>query len=106
MKGHYERRRDYYLNKARVRNLALRQEAQSRLLAYLSAHPCLDCGESDPVVLDFDHADRGRKTASIADMLKARRSWSGIELEIAKCEVRCANCHRRRTARQFAWYKL
>ena len=32
--------------------------------------------------------------------------WSSIEEEIAKCEVRCANCHRQRTALQFGWPKL
>ena len=28
-----------------------------------------------------------------------------VEAEIAKCELRCANCHRRRTAQQFDWPK-
>ena len=33
-------------------------------------------------------------------------SWSALELEIAKCDVRCANDHRRRTAAQFGWRKV
>lgn len=69
---------------------------------YLSAHPCVDCGENDPVVLEFDHV-RGTKDASIAKVLG---SWSRerLEAEIAKCEVRCANCHRKRTAKQLNYY--
>ena len=106
LKNHYERNRAYYLKKAGSRNSAVRQEIQQRLLIYLSAHGCVDCGETDPVVLDFDHSDKDKKVASIADMVKDRQSWSKIELEITKCAVRCANCHRRRTAKQFRWYKL
>jgi hypothetical protein len=106
VRSHYERNKDYYTQKARARNLATRQELRSRLLTYLSTHACVDCGESDPVVLDFDHIDENKKSAGIAEMLRHRRTWSRIELEITKCAVRCANCHRRRTAKRFAWYKL
>lgn len=106
IKNHYERNKEYYIRKARTRNLATRQEIQNRLLDYLSNHACVDCGENDAVVLDFDHVDEAKKTASISDMLKNRRSWSRIELELNKCMVRCANCHRRRTAKQFTWYRL
>lgn len=69
------------------------------MIAYLQEHPCLDCGESDPVVLDFDHLPGVEKRFEIARAVNAStRAWPTILKEIAKCEVVCANCHRRRTA--------
>lgn len=63
------------------------------------SHPCIDCGEQDVLVLQFDHV-RGQKLQSISELVKAGYAWKAIEAEIAKCEVRCANCHARRTAKQ------
>jgi hypothetical protein len=34
-----------------------------------------------------------------------RGSWKDLLNEIAKCDVRCANCHRIRTAQQNRWAK-
>ena len=106
VKSHYSRNKSYCANKARVRNDSIKRELRCQILAYLATHPYVDCRETDPVVLDFDHRDESDKFANIADMLKRRISWSRIEAEIAKCDVRCANCHRRRTAERFVWYKL
>jgi hypothetical protein len=39
-------------------------------------------------------------------MLCSGFSWAAIEAEIEKCEVRCGNCHRRRTAREQGIYEL
>jgi hypothetical protein len=73
------------------------------LLTYLSAHSCIDCGESDPIVLEFDHVT-GQKVRNVSDMVN-RCTWPRIEQEISKCVVRCANCHRRKTARDYGWFK-
>lgn len=70
---------------------------------YLGCHPCVDCGEADPVVLEFDHV-QGSKLDDVATLVRRGRAWSVIEAEIAKCEVRCANCHRRRTALVGRWW--
>ncbi len=57
---------------------------------------CVDCGEDDPIVLDFDHV-RGVKVCDISRMAHTGyKEWRIIE-ELAKCEIRCANCHRRIT---------
>ena len=106
------RREHYRLNRKEyiVRNVCLLRERgrrwSRRLWTYLLAHPCVDCAESDPVVLEFDHADRSTKRAVVGLIARAGYPWTTVEAELAKCEVRCANCHRRRTAVQFAWPKL
>jgi hypothetical protein len=74
---------------------------QRQLLAYLLEHPCVDCGESDPAVLEFDHL---RDKLANINTLTNGYPWRSIAAEILKCQVVCANCHRRRTyRRQGAW---
>lgn len=75
------------------------QENRRLVFEYLSGRSCMDCGERDVVVFEFDHV-RGEKTASVGFMVQ-RFSWAKIQAEIAKCDVVCANCHRRRTAKKF-----
>src|SRR5919199_4639245 len=106
VQDHYWRNKPYYVQKAMARNRVHRRNLFDRLLAYFRRHPCVDCGEDDPVVLDVDHVDARSKSWNIADKVSDGCSWRTIEAEIAKCVVRCANCHRRRTARQFGWYRL
>lgn len=99
-----QKRKHYSLNRSRevarvsARRRRLLAENAPRLRRYLETHPCADCGETDPVVLEFDHLRD--KRADVTRMLWNGVRWAEIELEIAKCEIRCANCHRRRTARQ------
>lgn len=101
----------YAKNKARhVANVARRRRAAEatiikRILQYLSCHPCIDCGEMNPVLLEFDHV-RGNKVNSVCNLISRGCGWDKIEAEINKCEVRCCRCHRLKTAEQFGYRKL
>lgn len=61
-----------------------------------SKGPCVDCGESDIRVLEFDHIDRTTKERGITEC----RSISQLMEEAPKCEIRCVICHIRRTKEQ------
>jgi hypothetical protein len=71
---------------------------------YLLSNPCVDCGENDPVVLEFDHV--GRKSYGINRLITNNCSLDRLVAEIAQCQMRCANCHRRKTIKQFGSYRL
>ena len=94
-KEHYAKNKQRYIDNAAALTRKVRLERTKLLLEYFESHPCVDCGEHDPVVLEFDHLrdkrfDVGNRLVSV--------KWQTILDEIAKCEVVCANCHRRRTA--------
>jgi|ERR1022692_135226 ferredoxin len=78
-----------------------RDDSRERVYAYLREHPCVDCGETDIVVLDFDH--QRVKIDNVSSLVAAGYGWDAVLREIEKCEVVCANDHRRRTARTFGW---
>lgn len=101
---HYKRNKAAYKVKALDLKRKHRATIQRQIWSYLENHPCVDCGESDPIVLDFDHVDRETKSASVSRFVSNAASWERILEEITKCVVRCRNCHQRRTARQFGWY--
>ena len=94
---HYLANKKTYVDQARTRKQTLARERTGFLLEYFVEHPCVDCGETDPVVLEFDHL---RDKAFDIGQALPYRAWATILEEIAKCEVVCANCHRRRTARR------
>lgn len=97
----YQNNLEKQRKRGRDKSKKLRDEHAVKIFEILSGTPCLDCGESDPIVLEFDHV-HGEKFDDISRMC-GRVNWSRIEEEITKCVVRCANCHRRKTARQFKW---
>lgn len=92
---HYAANRRRYIENATERRKRVGEGRMQMLVEYLRDHPCADCGEDDVLVLEFDHL--GGKEFSIARGLRDR-TMAALVAEMAKCEVVCANCHRRRTA--------
>jgi hypothetical protein len=71
-----------------------KQRAREYVAEYFATHPCTDCGESDPVVLTFDHIPGEHiKRGNISDMIQNGLGLETIKSEIAKTEVVCYNCH-------------
>lgn len=108
-KGYYEKAKQSeagleMLRQRRRRNtLAKYQRARKFVYEYLKTHPCVDCGESDIFTLEFDHLRD--KRFGVAYMVSKNYSVKAIASEIEKCEIRCANCHKRKTAKEQGWYK-
>ena len=106
VKKHYDLNQKYYSDKARKRDLVIRHEYQKYVANYLLYHPCVDCGESNVLVLEFDHIDHDTKISEIGTMARNGLSFQKIINEIDKCQVRCANCHRIKTAYENNSWKL
>lgn len=94
-----------HMSNVRQRNNRVREENRAQLEQFLLGHPCTECGETDLRVLDLDHDDPGDKLTEVGRLMASSLPWRRIEAEIAKCTVRCANCHRRRTAEQLGYWR-
>lgn len=59
---------------------------------------CIDCSGNFPhFVLEFDHS-RGSKLFGInTGSTRTRASGNRLEIEMNKCDIVCANCHKTRT---------
>jgi hypothetical protein len=94
----------YWRNRSReIERVLRRQRATLAWLRDLRRVPCMDCGGVfPPHVMDFDHRDPRQKSFSLAAENVLLKNRALLELEVAKCDVVCANCHRIRTAAQYA----
>ena len=96
-KDYYKNNRTKHLKAILIRNKKNREFLQRYIVQYLKEHCCVDCGQNNIIVLEFDHI-RGIKTRNISDMLHRNVSLTTLQYEIDKCDVRCRNCHIIRTA--------
>ena len=102
---HYQENKADYKARAKAHNNKQRAFFQEALVTYLLEHPCVDCGEADPVLLEFDHRHDETKCFNVGTCSSSVNTWVGVEKEIAKCDVRCVRCHRLKTARERGWYR-
>lgn len=102
VKARYKNDPDSY-QKIKYRNVAYVQRNAEFVYDWLVSHPCVDCGEDEPLYLEFDHLRD--KMATICQLVQRPASLSLIKTEIDKCEVVCVKCHRLRTASRANWYR-
>ena len=90
-KRHYEKNKEYYYKKTKKRM----EKVVEWFSEYKNNLSCSKCGESHVATLDFHHRNPSEKEENISHVL--RRGWGieRIKSEIGKCDVLCANCHRK-----------
>jgi hypothetical protein len=102
-KAYHYKHWDRHMAQIRERSKQVLERNRRLMVEYLRAHPCVDCGETDIIVLEFDHLRD--KSANVSSLMMRKNEWQRVLNEIAKCQVVCANCHRRRTARRSNNYR-
>lgn len=88
-KRYYQMNREKRLQKTkeeRTRNKRMVDE-------YKSLHPCILCGENNPILLVFHHRDMEEKENGISVMAASSYPTHKIIEEMKKCEILCFNCH-------------
>ena len=100
-KGYFRDRGRLHRTQTAVSKARRRSEAKDYMTEYLAKSACKDCGACDEETLEFDHLGDKRREVSV--MRAMGYSLQALREEIAKCEVVCVNCHRRRTARRAGW---
>jgi hypothetical protein len=85
---HYEANKEAIINRVHVT-----RQSNTEFIRQAKDVPCVDCGVKYPYyVMQFDHV-RGKKLFNIGDHTRINVSRKTLEAEIAKCSVRCSNCH-------------
>lgn len=70
----------------------------------LTEGECVDCGEGNPLLLDFDHRDPSTKVDNISTLV-SKGYYDKLVVEVEKCDLRCANCHRLKSAMEMEYHK-
>ena len=94
---HYAANKQRYIAQAAARKRKLAVERTTYLIRFFASHPCEDCGETDPLVLEFDHL--GDKAFNVGSALRTetgKASW--MRSPSAKSSVRTAIGGARHTA--------
>lgn len=90
--------REVWYPKNKAKHVALVRQSKRRkaqmLWNYKHERGCENCGENFPPCLDFHHKDSDKEYL-VSTMPNNGRSWDSILKEISKCQLLCANCHRK-----------
>ena len=84
-----------------IRPKEYRNVIREYLWNHLLVRPCAECGEKDPVVLEFHHVRE--KDMAIAEMVTRISNMERLEDELGK--ILCSNCHHCLTAKERGWFR-
>ena len=91
---------------ARARRQQRRVAARNCVLEWYKLNlGCSICHETEPCCLQADHLDGYEKLYNVSIMCGKGLGLDLIKEELAKCRCLCANCHFKKTAKDFNWYK-
>lgn len=99
----YLKKQEVYKKACKKYRARLKENNQKLLWDYLLEHPCVRCGENNPVVLEFDHLRD--KEYCISEIIFSNK-WETVQKEMEKCQVLCSCCHKKKTAKDFNHYKF
>lgn len=103
-KNHYSKNSQRYKDRTKQNKPIYANRNKEYVIEFLKNNPCIDCGESDIEVLQFDHiemiGDKGKRVGYFIG-----HSLEALKKQIALCEIRCGNCHIRRTRVQTGWHR-
>lgn len=99
LKEHYERTKEHHRLISNASKQKRIEKIHEWLADYLKAHPCVDCGNTDILVLEFDHVNE-EKEDDVSRIVRSTAVLFKVQAEVAKCEVRCVNCHREITRKR------
>ena len=90
---YYAENREAHIRVIMARKAQIRRATLEAIGEYLTVNACTDCGERDIRVLDFDHGPDVDKSGEVMKLVQDGYSLARVMIEIAKCDVRCRNCH-------------
>jgi Tfp pilus assembly protein PilE len=102
---HYNKNKKRYQSKSKEWKRSKKSENHNFLYNHVMKRGgCKECGEKDYACIQFDHKDGSDKKSCVSFLVSSHKPLSVIKEEIEKCDILCANCHAKRTAKQFGWY--
>lgn len=101
----YQKNKHRQRERANTRVASYRKRNQDWMLNHLIHNPCMDCGETNTIVLQCDHHSDD-KEYNPGDVITRGGPLQRLIDEVAKCDIVCANCHVIRTQTRVNSYRV
>lgn len=91
----YLKHRDRVLKRTKAKKKRYSVQSAAMIDKFLAGKICVICGETDRIVFEFHHRDPAKKKYNVGGMAQRGYAQKTILKEMKKCDILCANCHRR-----------